>query len=208
MGRAARYSAATISRLETGRDSGTDAVRIRAVANAVGRPPDVLAVLLGVGRAPTTTVVTTVTSVVQEDDPMRRRSLLTAGLAVPLAALTRLDDALALPPAPAGPVTGPQVAAQLKRGLVAVRQRAGDGARGRAAQPVRSSAPGRRGRRPPACLDACGRGVRHGGRSAEQGRRRPAGQTHRRPGDDLRGALGGPGRAGRRGPVTGHRAAP
>lgn len=115
VGRVARYSSATISRLETGRYGGTDAMKIRAVANAVGMPPDVLAALLGVGGPSTTTVGTTVTPVVQEDDPMRRRSLLAAGFAVPVAALARLDDALALPPAPAGPVTGPHVAAQLKR---------------------------------------------------------------------------------------------
>lgn len=47
---------------------------------------------------------------------MRRRNLLAAGLAaVPVAALTRLDDALALTPAPASPATRAQVAAQLRR---------------------------------------------------------------------------------------------
>ena len=54
------------------------------------------------------------------DDPMRRRTLLTAaGLSIPLAALQRLDDALALPPQPDHPAEPAQIAQMLR----AARQR-------------------------------------------------------------------------------------
>jgi hypothetical protein len=47
---------------------------------------------------------------------MRRRTLLAAGLAVPAAILSGLDDALAVTPEPAGPVTLAQVAGRLRNG--------------------------------------------------------------------------------------------
>ncbi|MFD0685497.1 helix-turn-helix domain-containing protein [Actinomadura fibrosa] len=115
LGRAACYSAATISRLEQGK-TGLHVAKIRAVAEAIEMPPALLAAaLLGVSPRPKVTVDTTVAPVVQED-PMRRRSLLAAGLAaVPVAALTRLDDALALTPDAAGPITREQLATRLRR---------------------------------------------------------------------------------------------
>lgn len=115
LGRAISYSPATISRLEQGRSIGLDVMKAKKVADVLGMPAQTLAALLGVAGPPGATVVTRVAPVVQED-PMRRRNLLAAGLAaVPVAALTRLDDALALTPAPAAPATRTQVAAQLRR---------------------------------------------------------------------------------------------
>ncbi|MEU7831417.1 hypothetical protein [Nonomuraea sp. NPDC049129] len=45
---------------------------------------------------------------------MRRRTLLAAGLTIPLAALQRLDDALAVPPQPSQPAEPTQIAQQLR----------------------------------------------------------------------------------------------
>jgi hypothetical protein len=47
-------------------------------------------------------------------DPMRRRTLLAAGLTIPLAALQRLDDVLAVPPQPSHPTEPTQIAQQLR----------------------------------------------------------------------------------------------
>jgi transcriptional regulator with XRE-family HTH domain len=115
LGKATSYSSATISRLEQGRSAGLDVMKAKKVAGVLGMPAQTLAALLGVVGPPGATVVTRVAPVVQED-PMRRRNLLAVGLAaVPVAALTRLDDALALTPAPAAPATPAQVAARLRR---------------------------------------------------------------------------------------------
>ena len=46
---------------------------------------------------------------------MRRRQLITAGLAIPLGALARMDNALALLPSPASAATAPEIAVRLRR---------------------------------------------------------------------------------------------
>jgi tetratricopeptide (TPR) repeat protein len=68
--------------------------------------------LLGL-TAPATVAATTDRRA-EENDPMRRRELLTAGgLAIPLRLLTRLDDALALPPTPARANSPTEISARL-----------------------------------------------------------------------------------------------
>ena len=110
------YSASTISRLENGRRAGTDVAMIRQVATTAGVPPDLLGDLLGLTTAPPVTVAPQTSRPAETDDPMRRRTLMTAGLtAVPLALLTGLDDALAVLPEPKSPLTPAQIIARLSR---------------------------------------------------------------------------------------------
>lgn len=114
-GKAAGYSASTISRLETGRRACTDLDMLRRVCRAVGIPADILGALVGIPTSTPATVAATVGRLVEKDDPMRRRALMAAGLAVPLRLLTRLDDALALLPAPSRAVAPSEIAAWLRR---------------------------------------------------------------------------------------------
>lgn len=114
LGKAAGYSASTISRLETNRRASVDVEMLRRVAHAAGIPGDVLGALLGIPAPAPATVAATTGRRAEEDDPMRRRELLTAGgLAVPLRLLTRLDDALALLPTPARASSPPEISARL-----------------------------------------------------------------------------------------------
>ncbi|MGI5163646.1 helix-turn-helix domain-containing protein [Spirillospora sp. CA-253888] len=94
LGAAAGYSGSTISRMET--RPVTDLDKLRKVLGVLGAPTNLLVALLLPGSPPEVTVVGE--TPVVEEDPMRRRSLLAAGLAaVPAAALARVDAALALP---------------------------------------------------------------------------------------------------------------
>ncbi|XVQ11251.1 helix-turn-helix domain-containing protein [Spirillospora sp. CA-255316] len=119
LGAAAGYSRSTISRLERGRVRADDLGRLRAVAGALAMPESVLATMIGLGTGTEqkagATVVTDVTTVAWEDVVRRRSFIAAAGVAVPLSVLSGLDEALAIAPAPARPVTGQQVAARLTR---------------------------------------------------------------------------------------------
>jgi transcriptional regulator with XRE-family HTH domain len=106
---AAGYSRSTISRLETGAKAGADVGMIRGVAAAAGIPSLLLSELLGITDPPAATVSTSIaTRTDGGDDPVRRRQLITAGLAIPLSVLAGLDDALALLPCPAPPPSHPR----------------------------------------------------------------------------------------------------
>jgi transcriptional regulator with XRE-family HTH domain len=112
LGKAAGYSASTISRLETNRRASVDVSTLRRVAHAAGIPGDLLGALLGLPTP--ATVTATVGHRAEEDDPMRRRELLaTAGLAAPMRLLSSLDDALALLPAPARAVCPSEIVTRL-----------------------------------------------------------------------------------------------
>jgi transcriptional regulator with XRE-family HTH domain len=114
LGKAAGYSASTISRLETGRRTSIDVEMLRRVAHAAGIPGDVLGALLGLPAPAPATVAATTGRRAEEDGPMHRRELLTAGgLAIPLRLLTRLDDALALLPTPARASSASEISARL-----------------------------------------------------------------------------------------------
>jgi transcriptional regulator with XRE-family HTH domain len=116
LGKAAGYSASTISRLETNRRASVDVGTLRRVAHAAGIPGDLLGALLGLPTPTPATVTATLGHRAEEDDPMRRRELLaTAGLAIPMRLLSRLDDALALLPAPARAMCPSDIAARLAR---------------------------------------------------------------------------------------------
>jgi transcriptional regulator with XRE-family HTH domain len=67
LGKAAGYSASTISRLETGRRGSSDVDMLRRVTRAAGIPPDVLGALLGIPNPVPATVAVT-TSRPAEDD--------------------------------------------------------------------------------------------------------------------------------------------
>ncbi len=114
---AAGYSRSTISRLETGTRVSTDLGMILRVAEATGIPLPLVGEILGFTAPPAATVGTG-TAVRTEggvDDPMQRRTLITAGLAIPLAAVAGVDDALAILPAPTSAVTVPEVTQRLAR---------------------------------------------------------------------------------------------
>lgn len=114
LGKAAGYSASTISRLETGRRASVDVEMLRRIAHAAGIPGAVLGALVGLSAPSPATVAATTGRRAEENDPMRRRELLTAGgLAIPLRLLTRLDDALALLPTSAHANSPAEVSAQL-----------------------------------------------------------------------------------------------
>lgn len=100
LGIATGYSASTISRLETGRSSSADFDKLQRISREVGIPSNVLGELLGILVPRTDRLAKIVEQRVEEDDQVRRRSLLTAGLTVPLGLLTALDDALASAPVP------------------------------------------------------------------------------------------------------------
>lgn len=118
---AAGYHRSTVSRVETGHYRSLDLARLRAIAVALDMPDDVFTAALGLGRPQETTVAKETVSrrtrmppptpaqQAREDDPMRRRDLITAaagvGAAIPALLLARLDEALALTPAPGMPVT-------------------------------------------------------------------------------------------------------
>lgn len=112
----AGYSRSTISRLETGARAGTDVEMIRRVAAAADVPSHFLSELLGIASASTASVGTVIATRTEgEDDPVRRRQLISAGLAIPLSALAGLDDALAMLPVPAPPTTASEITAWLAR---------------------------------------------------------------------------------------------
>lgn len=90
LGIATGYSASTISRLETGRSSSADFDKLQRISREVGIPSNVLGELLGILVPRTDRLAKIVEQRVEEDDRVRRRSLLTAGLTVPLGLLTAL----------------------------------------------------------------------------------------------------------------------
>jgi transcriptional regulator with XRE-family HTH domain len=114
LGKAAGYSASTISRLETAARAGTDLEMLRHVASAVGIPAPILGAVVSAAACPAATV--TATPRREEGEPMRRRALVAAGLAVPAVALAALDEALTLLPDPARPATAADINGRLVRG--------------------------------------------------------------------------------------------
>lgn len=114
LGRATGYSASTISRLETGRSNPADFDKLRRISQEANIPSYVLGELLGLLPPGADTLAGATSQPPEEDDSVRRRSLLVAGLTVPLGLLTALDDALASLPVPAAAGTA-DVALQLRR---------------------------------------------------------------------------------------------
>ncbi|SFO66117.1 Transcriptional regulator, contains XRE-family HTH domain [Actinomadura madurae] len=112
LGKAAGFSRSTVSRLETSRTAITDMAKLRLIVGALEIPPSVLAELLGLAEASAVTVVTNVATAALED-PMRRRSFVAAGLAVPLSALVPMDKVLAAASPPALPLNRQQIMRQL-----------------------------------------------------------------------------------------------
>ena len=100
LGAATGYSASTISRLETGQGTPADFGKLQRISREAGVPSSVLGELLGISPDRTDTLARITRRQSEEDDPVRRRSLLVAGLTVPLGLLTTLEDALASPPVP------------------------------------------------------------------------------------------------------------
>lgn len=113
LGQATGYSSSTISRLEGGSRRPTDIPMVSTVAAALDIPGRVLAAILGVTATPPARVSVTADRR-GEEDPMRRRTLLTAGLAIPIHLLTNLDEALAAIPSVKEPVTPADLAGQLR----------------------------------------------------------------------------------------------
>ncbi|MFJ5115364.1 helix-turn-helix domain-containing protein [Streptomyces sp. NPDC088551] len=105
LGRATGYSASAVSRLETAERPATDLDMLKSFAGALVIPPGVLAAVLGVTPPQATTVATAGWQDEPGEDPMKRRALLTAGLAAPLYVLNNLDESLALLPEPASAPT-------------------------------------------------------------------------------------------------------
>jgi transcriptional regulator with XRE-family HTH domain len=114
LGAAAGYSAATISRVETGHSTSADFDKLQRISREVGIPSSVLGELLGILPTGIDRLAKITGQRAEEDDPVRRRSLLAAGLTVPLGLLTALDDALASLPVPATN-NAPDVALYLSR---------------------------------------------------------------------------------------------
>jgi transcriptional regulator with XRE-family HTH domain len=115
LGKATGYSASAVSRLETAERPATDLDMLKRFAEALVIPAGVLAAVLGVTPPRPTTVASAQRPAAPEkEDPMKRRSLLAAGLAVPLTALDHVDEALALLPAPASPPTPAALTAQYR----------------------------------------------------------------------------------------------
>lgn len=113
LGRLAGYSASTISRLEHSKRARCEVGLIRHLASVAGIPDGVLSALLGLGG---TTVSGIISRQAEEDDPVRRRRFLSLpSLAVPLRLMTRLDDALALLPAPARATSAGEFTARLTK---------------------------------------------------------------------------------------------
>lgn len=110
------YSASAVSRLETSDRPATDLDMLKRFADALVIPAGVLAAVLGVTPPRSTTVTSAQRpATVSEEDPMKRRSLLAAGLAVPALTLDHLDEALALLPAPASAPSADRLAVQYRR---------------------------------------------------------------------------------------------
>ncbi|MFJ3182472.1 helix-turn-helix domain-containing protein [Streptomyces sp. NPDC086796] len=115
LGKATGYSASAVSRLETADRPATDLDMLKRFAEALVIPAGVLAAVLRVTPPRATTVASAQRPAVSEEDPMKRRSLLAAGLAVPALALDHLDEALALLPAPASAPTKDRLTAQYRQ---------------------------------------------------------------------------------------------
>lgn len=115
LGRAAGYSASAVSRLETAERPATDLDMLKRFADALVIPAGVLGLLLGVAPPRAITVASAQRPAVSEEDPMRRRSLLAAGLVLPALALDHLDEALALLPAPASAPTADRLALRYRQ---------------------------------------------------------------------------------------------
>ncbi|MDF3303176.1 helix-turn-helix domain-containing protein [Streptomyces tropicalis] len=115
LGKETGYSASAVSRLETADRPATDLDMLKRFADALVIPAGVLAAVLGVTPPRATTVASAQRPAASEEDPMKRRSLLAAGLAVPALALDHLDEALALLPAPAFAPSADRLAAQYRR---------------------------------------------------------------------------------------------
>lgn len=90
------YSITALSRWETGERPLTDVRILRALAEALHVAPATFGVL---DESPPPRHAET-TRTPEEPDPMRRRTLLTAGLVVPAEMFARVDSALALAPCP------------------------------------------------------------------------------------------------------------
>lgn len=114
LGEATGYSASTISRLETGRSTSADFDKLQRISREVGIPSSVLGELLGILPTGTDRLAGITQQRTEEDDPVRRRSLLAAGLTVPIGLLAALDDALASAPVHAAAETA-DVALYLSR---------------------------------------------------------------------------------------------
>ncbi|WND40756.1 helix-turn-helix domain-containing protein (plasmid) [Streptomyces sp. BB1-1-1] len=114
LGTATGYSASAVSRLETAERPATDLDMLKRFAEALVIPAGVLAAVLGVTPLRDTTVASAQRPAVSEEDPMKRRSLLAVGLAVPALALDHLDEALALLPAPAAAPSADRLAVQYR----------------------------------------------------------------------------------------------
>lgn len=114
LGAATGYSASTISRLETSRSTAADFDKLQRISREVGIPSSVLGELLGILPTEADRLAGITRQPAEEDDPVRRRSLLAAGITVPLGLLTALDDALASAPVPAAAKTA-DVALYLSR---------------------------------------------------------------------------------------------
>ncbi|WP_435172727.1 helix-turn-helix domain-containing protein [Actinacidiphila sp. bgisy145] len=115
LGRATGYSASAVSRLETAERPATDLDVLKRFADALVIPAGVLAAVLGVAPPRATTVASAQRSALSEEDPMKRRSLLTAGLAVPALALDHLDETLALLPVPASAPTADRLTVRYRQ---------------------------------------------------------------------------------------------
>jgi transcriptional regulator with XRE-family HTH domain len=100
LGRAAGYSASTISRLENSRRAGVDVAKLRTVAALLTIPPEVIGALVSV-PTPGSATVSGTTGILAQEDPVHRRTFMATGLAIPAGLLSALDDTLALTPAPA-----------------------------------------------------------------------------------------------------------
>lgn len=115
LGKATGYSASAVSRLETAERPATDLDMLKLFADALVIPAGVLAAVLGVTPPLATKVARAQRQAASEEDPMKRRFLLAAGLAVPVTTLDRLDEALALLPAPASAPTADRLTAQYRQ---------------------------------------------------------------------------------------------
>lgn len=127
LGRLTGYSSSQVSRYERGVAPLTDIIVLRRFATALGLPlqafglmPDTALTATPERPEPVTHSHNAVTLPGRSHDdegtdPMRRRALLTAvGLSIPLAALQRFDDALAVPQHPERPAQPAQIAQQLR----------------------------------------------------------------------------------------------
>ena len=114
LGTKAGYSTATVSRTER-TTKITDLNMARAFADAVGMPAGVLSAVLRISPEGATSRPSVEKPLTHdpEDDSMLRRTLLTAGLAIPAAFLASVDDALASVPTSSDASTALQVRSKL-----------------------------------------------------------------------------------------------